>query len=80
MKRFFFHVYDDAVSIDPEGELLADVEAALTVARAGARALACEQVKKGRLHLAHRIEIADEAGAILAAVRFGDAVAVEGQG
>ena len=77
MPRFFFHVYDDVSAWDEEGMELPGAEEALRVATRGARALACEQVAHGRLNLGHRIEIADEAGAVVAKVAFGDAVTVE---
>jgi hypothetical protein len=77
MPRFFFHIYDDVVALDDEGLELADIEAARREAVRGARSLACEEVLHGHLHLHHRIEIASEAGDVVAAVAFKDAVAVE---
>jgi hypothetical protein len=78
MPRFFFHVHDQHVSQDDEGLDLPDADAALAEAVKGARSLAAEQVLNGRLNLGHRICIADETGAPLATVSFGDAVRVEG--
>jgi hypothetical protein len=76
MTRYFFHVYDDVVALDDEGLELADADAARREALAGARALAADQVKKGRLDLRHRIEVADEAGAPVLRVTFEEAVQV----
>ena len=78
MPRFFFHVHDDIDTVDEDGLELADIGAAQTTAVRAARALACEQVMAGHLHLDHRIDVADEGGALIATVTFGDAVAVEG--
>jgi hypothetical protein len=77
MPRFFFHVYDDIVALDNEGVELSSIERAKDEAIRGARALACEEVLKGDLHLDHRIEVADESGAVLEIVNFRDVVAVD---
>lgn len=39
MPRFFFHVFDDAVSIDEDGQLAEDLEGARAIALNGAREL-----------------------------------------
>ncbi|HEX8064843.1 MAG TPA: hypothetical protein VF535_16720 [Allosphingosinicella sp.] len=75
--RFFFHVFDDVVIHDDDGLELADAEAARRAALAGARSLICDQVKEGRLKLHHRIEVEDEAGVEILALRFGDAIEIE---
>jgi hypothetical protein len=75
--RFFFHVFDDDVTRDEDGLELPDAAAAAAVALRSARALACEQVGQGCLRLRDRIDVADEAGALVATVTFRDAVAVE---
>jgi hypothetical protein len=77
MSRFFFHVYDDLDVPDLEGLDLPDAEAARREAIRNARALACEQISKGHLHLAHRIDIEDEAGEVVASVTFAEAFEVE---
>lgn len=74
MPRFFFHVFDDVVARDDEGIELADSQAAREAALAGARELICEQVRRGRVCLQHRIVVEDEAGAAVAAIAFADAV------
>jgi hypothetical protein len=74
---FFFHVFDDAVSLDDEGIELADAEAARRSALAGARAMMCDQVAVGRLSLHHRIEVRDEHGDEILTLAFGDAIRIE---
>jgi hypothetical protein len=73
VQRFFFHLYDDTIVGDDEGRMLAGPEAALAAALKGARALICEEVKHGRLNLAHRIEVEDETGEQVLVLSFGDA-------
>ena len=77
MPRYFFHIYDDVVLRDDEGIELADPEAARRAAVAGARAMMCDQLSKGRLALHHRIEVEDEARRQILALRFGEAVRIE---
>ena len=77
MPRYFFHVYDDVVLRDDEGIELADSEAARAEALAGARALICDQVRKGRLSLHHRIEVEDDRGRAVLTLPFDEAVRIE---
>ncbi len=77
MPRFYFHVHDDVPALDEEGQEFQDFEAALLDAVPNARALAADEVLQGRLNLAHRIEIADHSGRIIASVPFGEVVKVE---
>ncbi|HEX9932376.1 MAG TPA: hypothetical protein VGB08_05990 [Allosphingosinicella sp.] len=77
MPRFFFHVYDDVIVLDDEGMILADEGAARAAALAGARALICDTVRKGRISLGHRIEVKDEAGATVVDLSFAEAVKIE---
>jgi hypothetical protein len=79
MPKFYFHIHDDMDVLYEEGTHLPDVAAALVEGLRAARALAAEQVLTGHLRLHHRIGIADEGGQVIYPVRFGDAVAVEGQ-
>lgn len=76
MTRFFFHVFDDVVALDDEGMELPDAEAARREALAGARALAADQVRKGKLDLSHRIEVADEAGTPVLILTFEEAIRI----
>lgn len=77
MVRFYFHLYDDVVSMDEEGAELPDLESALERAIRSARAIAAEEVIRGKLDLRHRIEVTDGSGGKLFTVRFEDAVEVE---
>ena len=77
MPRFFFHLYDDMVARDDEGQELPDAEAARSAALVSAREMACAEVLAGRLNLGHRLEVEDESGTLLASVRFSEAVDIE---
>lgn len=79
MPRYYFHVFNDEVSIDEEGSLLPDLESARETALDGCRDLVCESVKKGHLNLDHRIDVADETGEVLLRVTFRDAFTLEGE-
>lgn len=72
--RFFFHVYDDTVALDEEGQDLPSSAAAKEEAIKAARQLACAEVMKGHLGLAHRIEVEDKDGVPVATVAFKDAI------
>ena len=76
--RFYFHLYDDLDVRDEEGIELPDLETARAQAVRCARVTFAEAAKdEGRVVLRHRIDIADEQGAVLETVQFGDAVSVE---
>ncbi len=77
MPRFYFHLYDDGIFLDDEGQQLANVAAANDVAIANAREMACAEVMDGRLSLQHRIEVTDEGGHTIATVHFRDVVQVD---
>ena len=78
MPRFYFHLYDNLAVLDDEGVELPDLEAAWSHAVRCARVTFAETAKdEGRVVLHHRIDIADEQGAVLETVQFGDAVTVE---
>ncbi|MGE5723459.1 MAG: DUF6894 family protein [Sphingomonadales bacterium] len=79
MPRYFFHVVDDMITRDGEGQECADVAEAWAYALRSARSLICEQVRRGRISLRHRIDVSDEAGNPAFSLSFGDAVAIEGQ-
>jgi hypothetical protein len=74
MPRFFFHLYDDDVALDPEGRELPDETAAREEALQDARAIACAEVAEGHLGLNHRIEVTDANDVPVATVAFKDAV------
>jgi hypothetical protein len=76
--RYFFHLHNDIDALDEEGLDLADLEAARAKARDSVQFAAAESIRdKAHLVLDHRIDIADDSGAILETVRFGDVVTVE---
>lgn len=64
--------------MDEEGLELADLEAAHANGIKEAREMMVETVAEGRINLSHRIDIADESGAVLDSVTFAEAVTVEG--
>ena len=76
MPRYFFHVHDDLALRDRDGIELADAEAAGAAALAGARAMMCEQLTKGRLDLCCRIEVVDEEGKSIRTLFFGEAAGI----
>lgn len=78
MPRFYFHLFDDMVSIDEEGKELPSVEFAHQEATRSVQAMACAEVLEGHLNLDHRIEVADETGEVVNTVRFRDVVRIEG--
>jgi len=76
--RYFFHLYNDEVVCDEEGQDLAGLDEARHVAEVNAREMAAAGVMNGQLNLKHRIDAVDEAGKIVCTVRFADIVKVEG--
>jgi hypothetical protein len=70
MPRFFFHLYGDAVALDPEGQELPDSGAAKDWAIRKAREHACAEVLEGHLGLNHRIEVTDANDAPVATIAF----------
>lgn len=75
MPIYFLHIRNgDGFTEAEEGEELADVAAARESAIAGIRSLLSQEVQEGRFDLRGRIEITDEAGGLVAAVRFDEAV------
>jgi hypothetical protein len=78
MPRYYFHLYNDVISMDDEGLDLPDLAAARANGIKEAREMMLETVAEGRINFSHRIDIADESGAVVDSVTFGEAVAVEG--
>jgi hypothetical protein len=78
MPRYFFHLYNDQTVMDEEGVELPDIEAALANGIKEAREIMLDTVLQGRINFSHWIDIADESGAVVRTVSFGEAVAVEG--
>ena len=77
MPRYFFHVYDDIIAEDEEGEDLPNLAAARLKALKGARDLICEQVRHGYAVLSHWIDVVDEQGEKVLTVTFGEAVDIK---
>jgi hypothetical protein len=75
MPRFFFHVRDgDVLTEDPDGSEFPDLAVALAEALAAARDVLAEQLKAGANPDGQRFEIHDDAGRMLGAVPFSDAL------
>lgn len=62
MPRYHFHIYNDEVTMDLEGQELPDEEAAREQATRAARELICHDVRNGHITLSHRIEVEDDKG------------------
>ena len=77
MPRFYFHIFDDTVSMDEAGQVADDLEAARVIALDGARELVCEQVRRGYLNLENYIVLADEQGEELCRIEFREAFTVQ---
>jgi hypothetical protein len=75
--RFYFHIFDDIVSMDECGQVADDLEAARAIALDGARELVCEQVHRGYLNLENYIVLADEQGEELCRIEFREAFTVQ---
>jgi hypothetical protein len=81
MPRYFFNLRNDVTVDDPEGVVLAGVEAARETALSQAREMAKVSIDEtGRIDLQHRVEVMDEGGAHVLTVHFSDAVKIESAG
>lgn len=78
MPLFYFHLRNDVVVDDEEGQELPDLAAAREIAITTARQLAAESVRQGTLNLDHYIDIGNEYEAIVARVTFREAITVLG--
>lgn len=77
MPLYFFHLTDgEDTLIDAEGLELRGVEEAKATALLQARDIVSHEALKGSIDLAQRIEVRDEAGAIVCSINFEDAVSV----
>jgi hypothetical protein len=74
MARYYFHLYDDVVTLDEEGVDLPDIDAARDNAIAAIRGLICGDVQNGRLDLRHHLEVAGEDNQRLLTIRYGEAL------
>jgi len=79
MARYFFNLYECGVQTpDVEGEEFDDLELVRETAVRLARGIMAGEIAAGRLCLLCRIEIVDEAGAVVMEVPFRDTVVVTG--
>lgn len=78
MPHYFFHLHNDIISMDEEGVDLPDLEEARANGVREAREMMLEMVAEGRINFSHRIDIADDKGAVIDSVMFAEAVTVEG--
>ena len=77
MPRYFFDLYNDITALDDEGRELPDLESAKNNASKEAREMVEASVHDhGRVDLRHRIELRNDAGAVVHTVHFEDAVNV----
>jgi hypothetical protein len=76
MPRFHLNLYNNVVSLDGEGVVLPDLEAARDAAIMNIRDIMKDELVNGQITLGHRIEIVNDRGRILATVFFRDAVTV----
>ena len=74
MPRFFFHLHEETVLLDPEGQEFPSAEAAREAAVTMAREIACSEVRQGHLGLNHRIEVTDAHDAPVVTIVFKEAI------
>jgi hypothetical protein len=78
MSLFYFHIFNDEVTLDDEGIDLPDSSAAMARAVIETRVLAAESVRShGHLILHHRVEVEDDKHEKIGTVRFSDVVSVQ---
>ena len=79
MPKFYFHVYDQVVSLDEQGVELKNASLARDAAIRAARELAAEEiVRDGKVYLHHRIEVEDAQGRPVLTLPFSAAFRVVG--
>ena len=77
MATYHLHLINTHVEADDrEGHLLASLDEARAMAVDGIRGFLSHEVRDGRLDLRGRIDIEDDHGAVLATVRFDEAVSI----
>jgi hypothetical protein len=77
MPKYYFNIYNDDVTMDPEGADLADEHAARAYAVLSVRSLAADTVSHGHLTAHHRVEIVDQDQNPVGTVRFDEAVDIK---
>ena len=75
--RYFFHVFDDTVTMDEQGQVASDPPAAQAIALNSARELVCDQIKRGYLNLDNYIIVADESGLEQSRIIFREAFVIQ---
>ncbi len=81
MARYYLHIRNGGgFSEDPEGQDLADLDAAREAAIDGVRSIISEEARQGQMDLSGSIEIADTDGNILLVVPFTEAVELRQHG
>ena len=77
--RYFFDIHNDIETRDEDGIELPDLAAARDQALEGARSMICESIQRhGAVNLGHRIDIRDEAGAVVLSTTFREAFTITG--
>ena len=76
MPRFYFHLRDGESIDDPDGIYLPDTRSARLEAIRSARDIMAEDIRRGHLSLASRIEVTDENGEPILAVPFREVVEI----
>lgn len=73
MMRFFLRLQDSSLSlIDPEAFEAPDVTHAIAEARKSARWIIKDDLRSGRVRSAAHFIVTDEAGSVLATIKFDD--------
>jgi hypothetical protein len=76
--RYFFNLRNDLDTDDLEGQELAGLDQARSLARKYALDMTAASVlEQGKVNLHHRIEVADGAGQIVLTVEFGEVLTIE---
>lgn len=76
MPRYYFNIYNDDITLDDEGAMLADDHAARAYTIKAVRELAAETCRLGHLIGFHRVEYVDSAQTVIGKVRFDEAVII----
>ena len=76
MALYYFHLFNDDVTMDDEGVELADDEAARAHAVKEARHMAADTVLHGHFTPSHRIDFVNEKRELVGSMRFDEAVEV----
>ena len=79
MARYFFHLRDGSERLlDPQGLDIDDADQLASTALKEARALVAQDALQGKIDLGLRLEVEDEHGNLVHALRFADAVRLIG--